>query len=336
MMDFRSLTGAARRRLLAQTLSHVADASLAQALTFADHPASDTSWRIGVTGPPGAGKSSLIARLATARLASYPASSEIGHECLAVLAIDPSSPIGAGAVLGDRIRMDGLVDDPRAYVRSIASRGGPEGLAHNIADLLAVTEVYGFDEILLETVGIGQAECAVRALVDSLVVVLHPEAGDSVQAMKAGILELADVYVVNKADLPGAARTAAELRAVLGAVSSSAALTNSNRSAFISPRWDVPVVEISKDRAKGIDELNAALEAHRAHLWNHQNRAATRAARQRFHLRSLVQRGLEDVLDRHPEVFAYESMVARYCAVVTALANRGGAGPCIDQNGGTR
>jgi LAO/AO transport system kinase len=274
-------------------MSRVADATLSEALAFAGSSAERPAWRIGVTGPPGAGKSSIVARLASSRLNHLaPASHGEAVERLAVLAIDPSSPVHGGAILGDRVRMDAIAGDPRVYIRSLACRGGPEGLAHNIVDLLRVADTYGFQETLLETVGVGQAEHAVRALVDTLILVLHPDAGDTIQAMKSGLMEVCDIYVVNKADLPGARRMATELRAVLGAAS-------------IGERaWAPPILEVSQADSVSIDRLSQSIEAHRSYATAHRDPQAVRRSRDLYHLKSLLWRHLEEVLSSYPELCA--------------------------------
>lgn len=285
-------------------MSRMADASVAEVLGAVASAPDRSAWRIGITGPPGSGKSSLIARLAPLRLARLGPE----DERLAVLAIDPSSPGGGGAILGDRVRMDAIADDRRAFVRSLASRGGREGLAHNIVDVLAVADRHGFDEVLLETVGVGQSEHAARDLVDSLVLVLHPEAGDSIQAMKSGLMELADIYVVNKADLPAARLTAAELRAVL-----KGAPGRDRRG------WIAPVIEIGRGREDGVAALDAALEAHRAHVLATSDRAATERARRRQHLRSLAERRIDEALAAEPDLSGLGEAADRFAELVYAL-----------------
>lgn len=165
------------------------------------------AWRIGVTGAPGSGKSTL-------------AGAAIGElrrqgRRVAVLAVDPTSPFTGGAILGDRVRMSDHAGDPGVFIRSMASRGSLGGLAPAAADALTALEAAGFDAILIETVGVGQAEVDVAALADHVALVLTPGGGDDIQAMKAGILEIADAYVVNKADLPGADDLERRLRALL-------------------------------------------------------------------------------------------------------------------------
>ena len=197
------------RRALARQLSQAGSASVADALSDAFDVLEETesAVRIGVTGPPGAGKSTLIARLAAARL------QQPGR--VGILAIDPTSPLSKGSILGDRIRMEEIAADPNLYIRSMPSRHAHDGMADNMTEMLAVMERHNFDDIILETVGIGQADYAVRTLVDTVILVVMPESGDTVQAMKAGVMEMADIYVVNKADRPGAKRTVADIQSVL-------------------------------------------------------------------------------------------------------------------------
>ena len=164
---------------------------------------------VGITGPPGSGKSTLVSALiAEVRRAGRP---------VGVIAVDPSSPITGGALLGDRVRMQAYASDPDVFIRSMASRGHAGGLASTSAAAAAVLDAVGFGLILLETVGTGQSEVEVAASADTTVVLEAPEMGDEVQAIKAGLLEVADIVVVNKGDRPGAQRTASQLRAMLTA-----------------------------------------------------------------------------------------------------------------------
>lgn len=314
-----SPTGSSRRRL-ARALSRIADASVADALALSEVQTEGQARRIGVTGSPGTGKSSLIARLGRARLDRMsPADAGAPGERLAILAIDPSSPMGGGAILGDRVRMDALTSDPRVYVRSLASRGGHDGLTHNIVDLLAFADAYGFEEVILETVGVGQAEHAARDLVDTLVLVLHPDAGDSIQAMKSGIMEVADIYVVNKADLAGAARTSAELKAVL---------KSTHRRDL---RWLPPVIEVAQDRPDGIAALDAAIEAHRAHVEGRSDPALIRRGRRRYHVRSLLQRRIDEIVAERTELLDRPGAAARYAGVIAALGETTGAREAFEE-----
>ena len=152
--------------------------------------------RIGITGPPGAGKSTITTQLVSAWRAE--------GKTVGVVAVDPTSPFTGGALLGDRIRMEAVALDPGVFIRSMATRGSLGGLAAATRDVCDVLDAFGFDVILIETVGVGQSELDVARTADSTVVVLVPESGDSIQTLKAGVMEIADVFVVNKADRPGA------------------------------------------------------------------------------------------------------------------------------------
>ena len=158
---------------------------------------------VGVTGPPGAGKSTFVDALIRRARAR--------GERVAVVAVDPSSPFSGGAILGDRVRMEAHSGDDQVYVRSLSSRGNLGGLSTACAEVVDLFDACGFDLVLVETVGVGQSELGVMEVADTVIVVLTPESGDAVQAMKAGLLEIADVFVVNKADRPGADRLAREL-----------------------------------------------------------------------------------------------------------------------------
>ena len=206
------------------------------------------AWRIGITGPPGAGKSTLTHALTELIRAE--------RKTVGILAVDPSSPLTGGALLGDRIRMEASTLDPGVFIRSMASRGSRGGLARASIDACDCMDAFGFDVILVETVGVGQSEYAVMQAVDTVLVVLCPGAGDGVQAMKAGLLEVAHVLVVNKSDLPGADRLVLDLE--------DAVRTRLPLAARSRP--DVPVVSCNALRARGIDEVHAAASAHRASL----------------------------------------------------------------------
>ena len=200
---------------------------------------------IGITGAPGVGKSTLVAAL----IGSY----RQLQLRVAVVAIDPSSPITGGALLGDRIRMQPYFLDPDVYIRSMSSRGHLGGLASATPDVIDVVARCGFDRVIVETVGVGQAEVEIATYADSVLVVTAPGAGDSVQAAKAGILETADIFVVNKADLPGSGDLAGELRQML---------TIGERREGFNPT----VVEVAARDRSGLDELANELERHREWL----------------------------------------------------------------------
>ncbi len=261
--------------------------------------------RIGITGPPGAGKSTLIERLAAAyRRASL---------TVGVVAVDPSSPFTGGALLGDRIRMERAALDPGVFIRSMASRGSLGGMAVTTAEVADVMDAYGFDRILIETVGVGQSELEVASVADTTVVVLVPESGDGIQVMKAGLMEIADVYAVNKADRPGADRLRQELEIALGlkgghvfrhvpahhgvAIQTAAAARErgphdrSPDAAGHAP-WEPPVVATVAVRDEGMEALCGALDGHFAHLERTGGLAERRSQRLERRTRDVVERAL--------------------------------------------
>ncbi|MGI5835980.1 MAG: methylmalonyl Co-A mutase-associated GTPase MeaB [Chloroflexota bacterium] len=198
---------------------------------------------IGLTGSPGAGKSTLVGELAKEFRAR--------GKTVGVIAIDPSSPYTGGAFLGDRVRMPELASDPGVYVRSMASRGSSGGLASAVEDAALILKAAGKDIVLVETVGVGQGELDVANIAQTVVVVLTPGMGDEIQSLKAGILEVADIYVVNKADLPGADVVARSLQA----------LAHQNAS-----NWIRPILQTSSISHEGVPELADAIENHKRFL----------------------------------------------------------------------
>ena len=232
------------RRSLARLVSRVEDDTAEGRQALAEvYPAGGDAWVTGITGAPGAGKSSLVDGL-------------VGHATdqgnVAVIAVDPSSPFTGGAVLGDRIRMQRHTDDPRVYIRSMANRGHLGGLADATPRVVALLDGIGFREVVIETVGVGQAEVDVAASADTVVVVVNPGWGDSIQAAKAGLLEIGNVFVVNKADRPGAHE----------------AVTDLNRMLDVGPEraWRPPIVTTIATDGTGLEELLTAIADHRRHL----------------------------------------------------------------------
>ena len=215
---------------------------------------------IGVTGAPGAGKSSLVTRLVREL--------RTRERKVGIIAVDPTSPFTGGAILGDRIRMMELAGDPNIFIRSMASRGSLGGLAASTRDVVRAMDAAGYDPVIVETVGTGQAEVEVMRTAQTVLVVVAPGMGDDIQAIKAGILEIADIFVVSKADKPGADQTVAELAMLLS-------LDPHRRQAT----WRIPVLKTSALKVQGISELVDAIQKHQVYL-RESGSLAQRAQRQ--------------------------------------------------------
>jgi GTPase len=240
-------------RALARAISLVErrDPSV-RALEQAPGGLGDVAPVVGFTGAPGTGKSTLVDAL-VALLRKQ-------DKSVAVIATDPNSPFTGGAILGDRIRMQRHALDSKVFIRSMGARGHLGGLSLATREAIRLLVAFGFDQVILETVGVGQSELEVAAVADTTVVVLTPNLGDGVQMIKAGILEIADIFVVNKADLDGHQRVAMELRGMLS-------LNAPRATGDGSPKaWKPPIIPTVAARQEGIEELWAAIEAHRRHL----------------------------------------------------------------------
>jgi len=217
---------------------------------------------VGITGVPGSGKSTLVRALAKAL--------RDRGKAVGIVAVDPSSPFSGGAILGDRVRMGDLATDDGVFIRSLATRGALGGLARACLDTVDILDAAGFDVVLIETVGVGQDEVDIAEAAHSVVVVSAPGLGDGVQAIKAGVLEIADIHVVSKCDKPDSSETVADLKAMLN-------LGLRGRERF---GWEVPVLPTSAETGSGIDALADHVAAHREHLgqsgeWEHRHRKIT-------------------------------------------------------------
>jgi LAO/AO transport system kinase len=237
---------------------------------------------VGVTGAPGAGKSTLTDALITRCRAR--------GERVAVLAIDPSSPFSGGAILGDRIRMGRHHSDRGVFVRSMATRGALGGLAKTAVSVLSLLEAFGFDWIFLETVGVGQSEVDIASVTDHTVLVLTPAGGDAVQAFKAGIMEIADVFCINKADLPGADRLEREIRAA------------QELGAHDEHTWWGDIVQTVSSSGSGVEELLQGILKHRAHL-GEAGLAVRRLERARFELSAAISAAARKAVAQHGETY---------------------------------
>jgi len=268
---------------LAQAVMRGERRAIAQAINLIERNAGDSAelldalrsrvgraYRIGVTGPPGAGKSTLVARLAAAL--------RLRGQSVAVIAVDPTSPFSGGALLGDRVRMSEIWGDDRVFIRSMAAREALGGLAAKTIDVADILDAAAFDVILLETVGVGQSELDVAQAADTTVVMLTPESGDEVQAAKAGLMEIAEVFVLNKCDRPGSDRAFAAIRAML------------NLRSRDLPRgeWLAALVKAAAEQGSGVDDTLAAIDAHREYQQANQRLRRRRIDRARRQVLDMV------------------------------------------------
>jgi LAO/AO transport system kinase len=278
--DFVKKILAGETRSVARAITRVENHSdEAAAIMKAVFPHTGKATIVGITGSPGAGKSSLVDKLA---LYYKDSGSRVGIIC-----IDPSSPFSGGAILGDRIRMSALGTDKNIFIRSMATRGNLGGLSRATVDAVAILDAAGFDKVIVETVGVGQDEVEIVKTADVSVVVLVPGMGDDIQAIKAGIMEIGDVFVINKADREGVLRTQKELEALLGL-------------AHRPDMWNPPIVKTIATESRGIDDLAAAIDSY----WNFQKKEDTgrerRQAIARWRLLELLQeRLLSDLLSQN-------------------------------------
>ena len=316
---------AARRpAALARAISIVENRRVGAAeLLSALHARLGGARRIGITGPPGAGKSTITARLAEHfRRAGL---------TVGIIAVDPTSPFTGGALLGDRIRMESVALDDGIFIRSMATRGALGGLASATRDVCDVLDAYGFDRLLVETVGVGQSELDVAHTADTSVLVIVPESGDSIQTLKAGLMEAADLFVVNKADRPGADRMRHEMQLMLKLRSGQLVrhvpahhgvdLARVGRrdkadgasAAQAGHAWTPPVLATMAERGEGIDELATALNAHFDYLETSGLLHTRRRGRLRDRVIETVDRAVRD------RIWSDRSLMARLDALLPAV-----------------
>jgi LAO/AO transport system kinase len=299
-------------RAAARACRWVDDAWPGQAeLLAALYPHAAGSWLIGVTGSPGVGKSTLTSRLVQHFRAR--------GDRVGIVAVDPTSPFSGGAILGDRIRMQAHWDDRDVFVRSVATRGAHGGLSRTTADVARVLAAWGARVVLIETVGVGQDELDVMRVADTTLVIQAPGAGDDIQAAKAGLLECADVFAVNKADLPGAEAVAENLRAMLllGHVTASASAFSGHSAAALraapehrtpepAQEWAVPVVSCAATRDDGVNAVVAELDRHLGWLRGSDAGRARRHQRSKEELSQRVREAVSVVLlERHHAELAF-------------------------------
>ncbi|CAL1521338.1 methylmalonyl Co-A mutase-associated GTPase MeaB [Chitinophaga sp. MM2321] len=258
-------------KALARCISLVENEAAGYTTLLEQLPVNNHTKVVGITGPPGAGKSTLVNALITHLLDQ--------QKRIAIIAIDPSSPFNFGALLGDRIRMSQHFNNPLVFIRSMASRGALGGLSPKIIEVSDLIKAAGFDYLFIETVGVGQSEVEIAGIADTTVVVVVPEAGDEIQTMKAGLMEIADIFVVNKSDRDSADAFVKNLRL----------LAHSKHH----DDWEIPVIKSVATQQEGINEISAAITRHHQGVLHHQQRHTLLLAEKAYQL--LQYRRMKDV-----------------------------------------
>ena len=280
------------KRIIARAISYVeSDYPQAEEILIKAHQHTGEAYRIGVTGPPGAGKSTITNQLAKLYLQN--------GKSVAIIAVDPTSPFTGGALLGDRVRMSDIGRNENIFIRSMATRGSLGGLCKKAIDAADLLDAAGYDYIILETVGVGQSELDIVKAADTTMVVLVPESGDSVQAMKAGLMEIADFFVVNKCDRPAAEQALNALRTIL-------MLRNHDENTFLPEI----VKTIAQDNI-GIEEIAKEISRHQDHLKKFDLLSKKRIQRTKNRIKEIVEEKLTQNLWKQENVFSFEKLIEK-------------------------